>query len=154
MLSDYPVGQRITVKLDGITVESPELSKTELVAVSLPKSANAGQALKISLKLKPNSPIAQPCEVRLSRSGITAARAKVDTAKLALGKVNAIGPINLKLPVRMWPGVYDAELYMPMNALTNHPNNIMGHITISSSKTVKAFFISRRRCPSLTIAHP
>ncbi len=145
VLSDYPVGQRITVKLDGITVESPELSKTELVAVSLPKSANAGQALKISLKLKPNSPIAQPCEVRLSRSGITAARAKVDTAKLALGKVNAIGPINLKLPERMWPGVYDAELYMPMNALTNHPNNIMGHITISSSKratpayTVKQF---------------
>ncbi len=143
VLSDYTVGERVTVKIDTISVVSPDLKPVELLAASVPKTAKPGQSISVSLKIKPYSAVTQPCELRLVRQGTVVSRVKLNPSKWVQGKINSIGPVKMKLPERIWPGKHDVVLYMPMYQLKGRAKNIMGSVEVTARQTIQQSYTVR-----------
>ncbi len=143
VLSDYTVGERVTVKIDTLSAVSPDLKPVELIAASVPKSAKPGQSISVSMKIKPFDPVTQPCELRLVRQGTVVSRVKLDPSKWVQGKTNALGPVKMSLPDRIWPGKHDVVLYMPMHQLKGRQKNIMGSVNVTARNAIKPSYTVR-----------
>ncbi|MHB1461313.1 MAG: beta-galactosidase [Armatimonadota bacterium] len=143
VLSDYPIGQRVTVKIDTVSAVSPDLKPVDLVAVSVPKTAKPGQSISVSLKIKPFDPVTKPCELRLVRQGTVVSRVKLDPSKWVQGRTNALGPVKMHLPDRLWPGKHDMVLYMPMYRLKGCQKNIIGSVNVAARPTIKQSYTVR-----------
>ncbi|MHB1461314.1 MAG: beta-galactosidase [Armatimonadota bacterium] len=123
-------GQRVIVKLDDLCVTPVSYPAVKLLSVSAPKQAKPGQSIKVSMKLKPAAAIAAGSELQIKQQGVVLASAPVNLTKCVPGHANAVGPVTIKLPSRMWAGRAELVLQAPNAQLAGQTGDIMGQIHI------------------------
>ncbi len=79
-------GHRVTVKMDSVTVISPELKPIKFISSTIPAKAKPGDTIKVSLKVDPLRTINTYCELRVQNRGSVIFNKRLDTTKWYQGR--------------------------------------------------------------------
>lgn len=146
VLSGMEQGTPVTVRLDELSVTRPAPVRLKLKSVSIPERAASGSDLRVSLSVIPTESMkSSPCELLLVHDGVVMQRAQVMPTKWTVGEAMTIGPVNLKLPSRMWPGVSQIVFRMPDVRIEGHEDGVMGTVRVSAPATPLVRYSVRTR---------